>query len=83
MRLDVAKYLTICVECQQVKSRHQHPVGRLQQITIAKWKWEVITLYFFNGLPISKNHNDSIMEIVDKLNKKTHFILVKSTFKIG
>lgn len=41
----------------------------------------VITLDFFTALPKSKKHNDSIMVIVEKLNKVDHFIPIQSTFK--
>ena len=36
----VEKYLT----CQQVKAKHQRPVGTLQPLKIPKWKWEQITI---------------------------------------
>ena len=32
-------------------------------------------------LPRTKKHNDSIMVVVDKLSKETHFIPVKYTYK--
>ena len=34
------------------------------------------------GLPKNKKKNDSIFVVVDKLSKATHFILVKSTYKV-
>ena len=37
---------------------------------------------FITGLPKSKKQNDSIFIVVDKLSKATHFILVKSTYKV-
>lgn len=40
------------------------------------------TLDFIMGLSKTKKHNDSIMVVVDKLSKKTHFNPVKSTYKI-
>ena len=46
-----------------------------------EWKLDVISLYFITGLPRSKRKNDSIMVVVDKLIKATHFILVQSTYK--
>jgi len=46
-----------------------------------EWKWDMITLDFITGLPISKKKNDSIMVVVDKLRKVFHFIPIKSTFK--
>ena len=36
---------------------------------------------FITGLPKTQKHNDSIMVVVDKLSKSSHFISVKSTFK--
>ena len=48
---------------------------------IPSWKWEIIRLEFVTGLPKNQNLNDSIMVVVDKLNKKAHFIPVKNTYK--
>ena len=36
---------------------------------------------FIAGFPKTKKQNDSIMIVVDKMSKATHFILVKSTLK--
>ena len=36
---------------------------------------------FITGLPTSTKQNDTIMVVVDKLSKSTHFIPVKSTCK--
>ena len=36
---------------------------------------------FITGIPKKRKQYDSIMVVVDKLNKATHFILVKSTYK--
>jgi hypothetical protein len=36
---------------------------------------------FIIGFPKTQRQNDSIMVVVDKLRKSTHFILVKSTYK--
>ena len=33
------------------------------------------------GLPTNHNLNDSIMVVVDKLSKESHFIPVKTTYK--
>eukprot|EP00253_Pinus_taeda_P014999 PITA_14999 len=35
---------------------------------------------FITGLPKSKKNNDSIMVVVDKINKSSHFIPVQSTY---
>ena len=32
-------------------------------------------------MPKNQNQNDSVMVVVEKLSKETHFILVKTTYK--
>ena len=70
-----------CFKCQQVKIEHQHPTWLLQPLPIPSWKWEIISLDFVTGLLINQNLNDSIMVVVDKLSKATHFVPVKTTYK--
>ena len=81
MKYEVAEYIARCLDCQQVKTKHQHPAGLLQPLPIPSWKWEIISLDFITGLPRNQNHNDSIMVVVDKLSKAAHFIPVKTTHK--
>eukprot|EP00253_Pinus_taeda_P011808 PITA_11808 len=58
-----------------------HPAGLLQPLPILEWKWEIISMDFITGFPRTKKNNDSIMVVVDKLSKATHFIPVQSTYK--
>ena len=81
MKTELVEYIARCFECQQVKTKHQHPAGLLQPLPIPSWKWEIISLDFVTGLPKNQNLNDSIMVVVDKLSKATHFIPVKNTYK--
>ena len=81
MKSEVAEYIARCLDCQQVKTEHQHPAGLLQPLPIPSWKWEIISLDFITGLPRNQNQNDSIMVVVDKLSKAEHFIPVKTTYK--
>ena len=81
MKKDMAKYISRCMKCQQVKVEHQHPIGLLQPFPISEWKWEVIFMDFITGLVMTWRQHDSIMVLVDKLTKATHFILVKSMHK--
>jgi hypothetical protein len=74
------------VHCQmfgmpKVKVEHRHLVGLLQPLPIPEWKWEVVTMDFITKLPKTNKQHDSIMVVVDKLTKATHFILVKLTHK--
>jgi hypothetical protein len=81
LKRDIADYLAKCIEYQQLKAEHQHPIGLLQPLPISKWKWETISMDFITGLPKSAKKNDAIMVVVDKLSKSVHFIPVKSTCK--
>jgi hypothetical protein len=45
------------------------------------WKWEVVTIDFITKLPKTMKQHDSIMVVVDKLTKETHFIPMKTTHK--
>jgi hypothetical protein len=53
----------------------------LQPFLIHKWKWEVVTIDFIIGLPRKNKQHDSIMVVVDKLMKASHFIPLKTTHK--
>ena len=75
-------YLSKCLESQWVKDEHQHPAGLLQPLPIPKSKWEVISLDFITSLPLTQKNHDSIMVVVDKLRNSSHFIPVKSTYKV-
>ena len=66
---------------QHVKVEHQHPTGLLKPFPIPKWKWEVISMDFITGLPMTWRQHDSIMVVVENLTKETHFIPVKSKHK--
>jgi hypothetical protein len=80
LRRDVAIYVSRCFTCQQVKAEHQRPAGVLQPLAVPEWKWSKISMDFIIGLPRSRNGNDSIWVVVDRLTKSAHFIPVKTTF---
>ena len=81
MKKDMAKYISRCMKCQQVKVEHQHRAGLLQPFPVTKWKWEVISMDFTTGFPMTLRQHDSIMVVVENLTKESHFILVNSTYK--
>jgi hypothetical protein len=56
MKKEIAKYVSECHTCQRVKAEHQSPAGKLQPLSIPKWKWEEIGMGFVTGLPMTKNH---------------------------
>jgi hypothetical protein len=78
MKKDVVDYIVQCMECHKVKVEHRHPMGFLQPLPIPEKKWEVITMDFIIGLPITNKKHDSIMVVVEKLTKSTHFVPMKT-----
>eukprot|EP00253_Pinus_taeda_P035105 PITA_35105 len=80
LKKGMVEFVAICLDCQQVKVECKHPGGILQLIVILAWKWEVISMNFIIGLPRTSRNNDSIIVVVERLTKVTHFIPVKSTY---
>ena len=80
MKRDIADFVARCLECQRVKAEHQHPAGLLQPHSISEWKWDIISIYFITGFPISVHRHDAIMVVVDYFTKVAHFILVRSSY---
>jgi hypothetical protein len=74
-------FIARCLKCQKVKVDHKHLVGFLQPLPIPEWKWEVVTMDFITKLPRTAKQHDSIMVVVDKITKVSHFVPVKSTHK--
>ena len=80
MKRDIAKFVSECANCQQVKVEHQRPGGLAQNIEIPTWKWEDINMDFMVGLPKTWKRYDSIWVIVDRMTKSAHFLPVKTTY---
>ena len=77
MKKEVAEFVSKCMTCQQIKSEHQAPVGKLHPLPIPEWKWENITMDFVTGLPQTQRKNDAIWVIVDRLTKLAHFLPIR------
>ena len=69
MKRDMAGYIVRCMKCQQVKVEHQHPAGLLHPLPAPECKWDVISIDFITGLPMTWRQHDSIMVVVEKLTK--------------
>jgi len=81
MKKKVVNYISKCLKCQKVKIEHRNPVGIIYPLSIPKWKWEVVTIYFITKFPKIVKQPDSIMLVVDKLTKDAHFIPMNNTHK--
>ena len=77
MKKEVVEFVSKCMTCQQIKSEHQAPVGKLHPLSIPEWKWEKITMDFVTGLPRTQRKNDAIWVIVDRLTKSAHFLPIR------
>ena len=80
MRVQIADIVVRCLECQRVKAEHCHLGGLLQPHEISEWKWDVISMDFIVGLPLSSHRHDAILVMVDTLTKVAHFSPVRTTF---
>ena len=82
MKRDISEFVSRCLICQQVKAEHQVPSGLLQLIMIPEWKWDLVTMDFVSGLPLTQSKKDSVWVIVDRLTKSAHFIPVRTDFSL-
>ncbi|WMV19862.1 hypothetical protein MTR67_013247 [Solanum verrucosum] len=79
MKKGIAEFVAKCLNCQQVKVKHQRSGGMAQKIDLPEWKSEMINMDFIRGLPWSRRQHYSIWVIVDRMTKLTHFLPVKTT----
>ena len=82
MKREIAKFVSKCLTCQQIKIEHQKPAGLLQPLSIPEWKWERITMDFVTGLPRTQRGHDVIWVIMDRLTKSAHFIDTNNTYSL-
>ena len=82
MKKEIARYVSKCLICQQVKIEHQKPGGLLQPLPIPEWKWENIAMDFVTGLPRTRNQVDIVWVIVDRLTKSAHFLPIRITYSL-
>ncbi|GKF04597.1 putative reverse transcriptase domain-containing protein, partial [Tanacetum coccineum] len=50
MKADIATYVSKCLTCAKVKTKHQRSSGLLVQPEIYQWKWDDITIDFITKL---------------------------------
>ena len=82
MKHNIVLLVAKCLECQQVKDDHHHPTNLLQPHDIPTTKWEVISMDFVVGLPLTPQRHNAILVVIDKLTKSPHFLLVRDTHDV-
>ena len=65
MKIRIGDFVRRFLTCKQVKAEHQKPVGLLQPLEKAKWKWEHVKMDFVTHLPQTPQGHDAVWVIVD------------------
>lgn len=79
LRQSVNKFVQSCDICQRAKVEHVKLPGLLQPLEIPDHAWQVISLDFIEGLPLSASCN-VILVIVDKFSKFAHFLALRHPY---
>jgi hypothetical protein len=79
MHQEVKHYVLSCLPCQSNKPSNQSPVGLLQPLPVPETRWDTVSMDFITQLPVTKQGNDAIMVVVDKLSKQAHFMPTKTS----
>ncbi len=79
LRGEVRKYVLNCVACAASKYSTQKRAGLTMPLIIPTKKWEEISMDWVGPLPETKQGNNSILVVVDRLSKFTYLIATKTT----
>ena len=78
LQQDVQAYVQSCETCTRWKHNNAKKKGMMIPIPIPKECWEVVSMDFVTGLPVSDGY-DAIMTVVDKLSKRAKYCVVNTT----
>jgi hypothetical protein len=79
LRQSVHNFVQACDVCQRAKSEHIKLPGLLQPLEVPDHAWQVISMDFIEGLPLS-DHCNVILVIVDKFSKFAHFLALRHPY---
>jgi hypothetical protein len=83
--LQMSCYISIYVKtsdlCNRMKLQHRRPFGELHPSEMPVAPWDTITVDFIVELPESHGY-DTIMNIVDSVTKRVHFIPMHTTIRL-
>jgi hypothetical protein len=79
MKSAVKAFVQSCSICQQSKYDRSKSPGLLQPLPVPNSAWQVISMDFIEGLPLSHSSN-YILVVVDLLTKYAHFVALRHPF---
>lgn len=79
MKSDILARVQSCEICQKAKPDRSKYPGLLQPIPVPPTAWDVISMDFVEGLPVSGTTN-SILVVIDKFTKFGHFLPLHHPF---
>jgi hypothetical protein len=79
MKAHIKQFVQTCMICQQAKPERVKYPGLLEPLPTPAGAWEMVTMDFVEGLPLS-GHANCIMVVVDKFTRYAHFIPLHHPF---
>lgn len=78
LRRDVEKFVRICAMCQKAKDNTQN-IGLHSPLSVPDSIWKDLSMYFILGLSKIEGYVDSVLVMMCRFLKMSHFIPCKKT----
>ncbi|MFS7973284.1 putative nucleotidyltransferase, Ribonuclease H [Helianthus anomalus] len=79
MGADVNRIIDRCGVCHMAKAQHSN-AGLYTPLPVPEEPWEDVSLDFVVGLPRNQRQKDSVMVVVDRFSKMSHFLPCAKTY---